>query len=1499
MKFEKIEPKDFIGDFKGFQPKLNLGEFTEAVEHYTEQIEDNKSSQNEDGLVPDLKDFFERLGCQARLKHKHTGKSEIDLALLKDEKDKEVEVIIETKHPNKNEFPKNDDLNCKALHECILYYLNEREEKNNYNLKHIIITNFYQFYIFKASEFERCFYKNKKIKKLHNALKSNSIIKNTEDFYRALKKGFRGDGEENLSNDVCKYTTFDLDLRDEKTLTTAHRILSRAFLYNEKQSELNALNRGFYNELLHILGLKENAQKGRATIDLINSSEQKYGFARHIQKKLESEGHLKESDPAENTENREMQESTMRYLIIWLNRILFLKLIEAHLLSFNENDKNLRFLTSEKISRFDTLSHLFFEVLAKNQKDRDADKDFNFLPYLNSSLFTRDNEQEPLNITDLDSVLEIKLFKSSILKKDESFKDKYRGKEKVKFLAYLFDFLACYDFGKSEDSENQEKNPQQRDLINSSVLGLIFEKLNAYKEGSHYTPNSITSHICKTSLERIVIKKFNAENPQWNAKTLKDIKDEILNEIRDNRENQEKIKEKYKNLLEGIKICDPAVGSGHFLVSALNEMIRIYYELRLCSENILSLDISNDELIINENFKYKKPKNIKEPNHIIQQELFNLKKTIIENNLFGVDINPISCEITRLRLWIELLKNSYYNKLEGNSHDLETLPNIDINIKCGNSLVSYFDIKQDLTHYPNIKANMEGYKQLVWFYKERADNKKELDKKIKDLQESFKKFCFQDKFKKELKFFSNMCDKYAEKYSDYLLGEWLIKEATYTSKRIQGGLYGSLNEQQKQEAQKDFEAIKRYYNQIFDIESYHPFEWRFAFPEVLNENGAFEGFDCIMGNPPYIRHEGIKDLKPHLERAFSVYTGTSDIYTYFYELGAKLLKHGGILNFITSDKYTRAGYGEKLREFLLEKTTLLSYVELGGGVFESATVDTSILEFCNQKPQKESHFSYYHPMQKSGNLELGEEMRIAQSSLSKEAFIFVDEKTAKLKEKIERHGTPLKDWDISIYRGVLTGYNEAFIIDSNKREEILSACDSKQRDINGQTERERTEELIKPILRGRDIKRYSYEWADLWLINTHNGYTSSKGIYIAPIDINNYPTLKAHFDNIANANKTSKGKGFSNRDDKGITPYNLRNCAYLEEFAKPKIIYSEIVRNPQFYLDDGTFKFGHFYAEATSFILTGNKDFKGSLTYLLGILHSKLITYAFKSFYAGGGLGTDGYRYKKAFIEHLPIPKLTKKKEEEFTQLIQKLIDAQNSLDSTQKDKNTQQAQERFNTLESKLNDLVFKLYGLSDEEVKLIGGGGQNNYCLCLALLLLSNVEAQCLELVSQICENFESKLMSAFRFCEGLKEPKTDENSYEPKLIWAETTQIVQVALDKEGMFLDKTAFMLKGNNLEYLNAIFASKIAFWYFKQLCSTLGTKGLSMSKIYIEQLPIPQITEENESLITQITAHTNEILKHKQKDKNANTQTLEERIDELVYSLYGLNTEEKEIIKKT
>ena len=217
-----------------------------------------------------------------------------------------------------------------------------------------------------------------------------------------------------------------------------------------------------------------------------------------------------------------------------------------------------------------------------------------------------------------------------------------------------------------------------------------------------------------------------------------------------------------------------------------------------------------------------------------------------------------------------------------------------------------------------------------------------------------------------------------------------------------------------------------------------------------------------------------------------------------------------------------------------------------------------------------------------------------------------------IKKKIEAVGTPLRDWNINIYRGVLTGCNEAFIINTEKRDEILANCQTDD-------ERTRTAELIRPILRGRDIKRYGYVDNGLFLINTHNGIKNK----LPRIDINDYPAVKVHLDQYWDR--------ISTRADKGDTPYNLRNCAYWEDFSKPKIMYSEIVRSPQFYLDEQ----GKFFPEATTFILIGEH-----LRYLYNIFHSKVFTYFFKHFYAGGGLGEDGYRYKKVFFEKLPIPKM-------------------------------------------------------------------------------------------------------------------------------------------------------------------------------------------------------------------------------------------------------------------
>ncbi len=463
-------------------------------------------------------------------------------------------------------------------------------------------------------------------------------------------------------------------------------------------------------------------------------------------------------------------------------------------------------------------------------------------------------------------------------------------------------------------------------------------------------------------------------------------------------------------------------------------------------------------------------------------------------------------------------------------------------------------------------------------------------------------------------------------------------------------------------------------------------EWRFEFPEVLDDEGNFLGFDCIIGNPPYIRQEKIKDLKPLLQKQYhDFYNSSSDIYTYFFALASNLLKEKGFSAFITSNKYARAKYGAKLREWLLKKTTLASYMELNAlkKVFESATVDTSIISFIKQPPLKESVFKYYEPTENDKNdLKSTPSLLMKQNALSTESFIFADTMLLNLRDKIEQSGTPLKDWGIQINYGIKTGANEAFIIPTEKRDAILKNCDDVQKDERGMSERERTKELIKPILRGKDIKRYSYEWAGEWLINTHNGYTSAQKSKIPPIDIEKYPATKAHLD--------SHYDIIATRCDQGDTPYHLRNCAYLEDFEKEKIVYGEIVQEPRFYLDNGECELGYFYAEATSFILTGEH-----LRYLLGMLHSKLITFAFKTFYTGGGLGESGYRYKKAFIERLPIPKITHKNQELADKIIA-LVDK--ILQSKEKDPkaNTQ-------GLEKEIDALVYQLYNLTDEEIKII----------------------------------------------------------------------------------------------------------------------------------------------------------------------------------------------------
>ncbi|OOQ08752.1 type IIG restriction enzyme/methyltransferase [Helicobacter pylori] len=1297
IRFAHIPLKDFIKKHNPQEPKK------ETIENFKKEInsllENAPRQDDEEFQKNEINKFLKNTygyDCNTNKK--------VDSAIYVD---KEAWVLIEVKAlDNKNEFPTDrENPLSKAFCQMVFYFLKEIE--NNNSLKHAIICNAHEFFLFDCKDLLNLFQNDKKIKKLHkDCVKKEGTDPSTKRFYsdleEYLKKDFKGE--------LC-YTHFNLSKYNPKELPLIYQVLSHEVLLKQRKTlDANTLNKDFYEELLYILGLEEQNEKGKI---LIKPSCTKNSLS----------GALKEQY------NNLDDEEVMALLIAWNNRILFLRLLESLLISFEHFEKEKHFLTTKNFNDFNALNALFFEVLAKKNSERLSEikenKILEKIPYLNSSLF----DKTPLELKGYEIKLldnkKLEIYKNSVLKKHED----YQKEKALPLLEYFFAFLRVYKFTTTPKDIKDNQNKSESRLINPSVLGLVFEKLNGYKEGSFYTPSFITSYMCKESITPIVLDKFN-QTYNIECENLT----ELRNYFKDNYSYKEDKRKEYLQLLLTLRVCDPAVGSGHFLVSALNEMVLIAYELGLiASLYACDLRLENDEIIIhtpkNEVFKYTIPHSENDPHHHIQKELFELKKSIIENCLFGVDINPNSCEITKLRLWIELLKYSYYIFEEGkNTNNLETLPNIDINIKCGNSLISRFALKDKALlkteKNKNLEYSIAEYKELVKIYKDpkileslthpikdsnavrkyakerlyqelaqnpNKDFKKALNDRIEKIKEAFKLTL--EPPQKELKF-----KKFLKEHLE-LYGKSILEEANDNSLELEAlalekkmaheGLfhdYTPYPKLDKTDKVVGLEHFNRYvltsYKDLQDEnERYaNALEWRFEFPEVLNDEGDFLGFDCIIGNPPYIRQEQIKDIKPLLEKQYQdFYNSTADIYTYFFALSYHLLKEKGFNAFITSNKYARAKYGAKLRELLLKKTTIVSYMELNAlKVFESATVDTSIMSFIKQSPPKESRFNYYEPtLNDKNDLKSACSLPMRQNALSTESFIFANATLLDLRDKMENIGIPLKDWGIQINYGIKTGANEAFIIPTEKRDAILNACKT-------QEERERTERLIKPILRGKDIKRYSYEWAHLWVINTHNGYTSAFKSKIPPIDIEKYPATKAHLDSHYDAIVT--------RCDQGDTPYNLRNCAYLEDFEKEKIVWNPVSGEYFF-----TFIKDEFYFNNSLFMMTSRTLETRDLYYILGLLNTTL--YRWLTIQMTNLITIGKYAYgSKDKIEQLPIPQITKSNKptaDKIIALVDKILQAKEKDPKA----NTQK-------LEKEIDALVYQLYHLTDEEIKTIENG-------------------------------------------------------------------------------------------------------------------------------------------------------------------------------------------------
>jgi hypothetical protein len=807
---------------------------------------------------------------------------------------------------------------------------------------------------------------------------------------------------------------------------------------------------------------------------------------------------------------------------------------------------------------------------------------------------------------------------------------KKRKKETVRGLIHI---LNSYKFTIDENTPIEEEI-----ALDPELLGKVFENLLASynpetqttarkQTGSFYTPREIVNYMVdeslKASLSSLVSKKIDNATED-DIKTGLDILFEYTEKEHAFTDNEVS---KIVEAISELKILDPACGSGAFPMGILHKLVFILNKIdgdnkkwrelqkqRAVKETESAYNLGNKE------GRHQRLKEIEEAFDFNTSD-YGRKLFLIENSIYGVDIQPIAVQIAKLRFFISLIVDQNTDEDKENLGILP-LPNLETKFVAANTLIG-IDKKGQL------ELNFQN---------------PEIDKKEKELA------------KVRERHFSARTPKTKEKYREKdeslrnEIASLLEKDgfaSDVTKKLANWNPYD-------QNASADF----------FDT------EWMF---------GLKSGFDIVIGNPPYIRQESIRNLKPLLKRAgYEVYNSTSDIYTYFYEKSYQILKPKGFSTFITSNKWMRAKYGENLREFFKNKTTLLNMINFGGYKVFEATVDTNILIFKKETPTSDHILNAVNiETDFTNDIELDvyskkHHLSIVQKEIDSKCFSFADDAIMRLKAKIEAKGTLLKDWDVKIYRGILTGFNKAFIIDTATKERLIRK-DSK------------SAEIIKPILRGRDIGRYYYEWAGLWIIAIPSGWTNqNKGKEKPELFFKNYfPAIYDYLKGIGNKVKNgeikAKGKGLYKRDDQGNYWWELRDCDYYPEFKNEKIVYSDIGKRLSFVYEPS----GKFLNNTGYFINNGNK-------YLLAFLNSRVTDFYYRQI--SSQLGNAALRAFTIYIEQFPIPNIPEAEQKPFITLVDQILSLKKS-----------DPQADTSALEAKIDRMVYKLYGLSSEEIGII----------------------------------------------------------------------------------------------------------------------------------------------------------------------------------------------------
>ena len=741
----------------------------------------------------------------------------------------------------------------------------------------------------------------------------------------------------------------------------------------------------------------------------------------------------------------------------------------------------------------------------------------------------------------------------------------------------LLSILSRYNFTIEENSPEE-----QQVALDPELLGKVFENLlGAYnpetqetarnQSGSFYTPREIVNFMVDESLiaylgKTELVRSLFGHDFQFDAS-----KTEQYKEIADK--------------LKAIKILDPACGSGAFPMGILNRMVEIFERIQP------------------------------------DANVYELKLSIIENCLYGSDIQSIAAQITKLRFFISLICNCEKDASAIN-FGIPTLPNLETKFVSANTLIAKKkkDAQLELFENPDIETTKSELAEIrhKHFAAKSASTKHRLRKQDQELREKLANLLSEDNC------FAPEDAKQLSEWNPY-----------------------------------DQNAVSSFFDP----------EWMF---------GVSDGFDLVIGNPPYIQLQsnGGKLGKLYEKSGYCSFVRTADLYCLFYERGWQLLKCDGHLCFITSNKWMRAGYGANLREFFAKKTNPLLLIDFAGvKVFENATVDANILMYAKSENEQKTICAVANKQNKDCIKNLSDfiqQQSVECSFDTSDSWVVLSPIEQSIKRKIEAVGTPLKEWDIQIYRGVLTGCNDAFIIDTAKRNEILSNCQTEE-------ERQRTDELIRPILRGKDIKRYGYEWADLWLIYIpwHFPYQFDASIQGASDKAEKafkeqYPAVYSHMlqykEPLSKRNKAETGIRYE--------WYAMQRwgAKYWEDFSKPKIIYPNMTKYMPFVFDDKS-----YVTNQKCFIITGKY-----IAFLTAFFNSSLFKFCFRDSFPELQGGTR--ELSKIFFDKIPVCKITDTQEKLFHEFID---DIQNKYT---KDKATE------------IDTLIFDLYNLTSEEREAIG---------------------------------------------------------------------------------------------------------------------------------------------------------------------------------------------------